>query len=273
MRELTEQARRLRELLARYSYHYYVLDAPLVSDAEYDALLRQLQQLEQEHPELRTPDSPTQRVGGAVLEGFNKVQHPAPMLSLGNAFDAAELRAWRERLLRLLPDSMAEGLAYVIEPKIDGLTVVLHYEDGVFTLGATRGDGVVGEDITLNLRTVRDLPLRIPVVSGASLVLDGREAPVERPPRRLVVRGEAYMAVADFERFQGRGRRQSLRQPAQHGGRRAAQPGLQRHCPPAAARLGLSTGRDRGGRRPPGQPVGSAGAAAGAGLSCGRAKP
>jgi len=202
MSELNEQAGKLRELLARYSYHYYVLDAPQVSDAEYDALFHQLQQLEQEHPELRTPDSPTQRVGGAVLEGFSRVQHPAPMLSLGNAFDAAELRAWRERLLRLLPDSMAEGLAYVVEPKIDGLTVVLHYEDGLFVLGATRGDGVFGEDITPNLRTVRDLPLRIPVVPGASLALEGRAAQIMRAPRRLVVRGEAYMAVADFERFQ-----------------------------------------------------------------------
>jgi DNA ligase (NAD+) len=202
MTEHHEQARTLRELLARYSYHYYVLDAPLVSDAEYDVLFRQLQQLEQEHPELRTPDSPTQRVGGAVLEGFDRVQHPAPMLSLGNAFDAGELRAWRDRLLRLLPDSMADELAYVVEPKIDGLTVVLHYEDGLFTLGATRGDGVFGEDITPNLRTVRDLPLRIPVIPGASLALNGRQMQIVQPPRRLVVRGEAYMAVADFQRFQ-----------------------------------------------------------------------
>lgn len=100
MSEQQEQARRLRELLARYSYHYYVLDAPLASDAEYDALFSQLQQLEQTHPELRTADSPTQRVGGAVLEGFAKVRHPAPMLSLSNAFDPAELLAWRERLTR-----------------------------------------------------------------------------------------------------------------------------------------------------------------------------
>jgi DNA ligase (NAD+) len=216
MTELHEQARMLRELLARYSYHYYVLDAPLASDAEYDALFRQLQQLEQDHPELRTPDSPTQRVGGAVLEGFDRVQHPAPMLSLGNAFDAAELRAWRDRLLRLLPDSMATGLAYVVEPKIDGLTVVLHYEDGLFTLGATRGDGVFGENITPNLRTVRDLPLRIPVVPGASLALGGRNAQVTQAPRRLVVRGEAYIAVADFQRFQA--------EQAEAGGRIYANP-------------------------------------------------
>lgn len=202
MIEPHEQARGLRELLARYSYHYYVLDAPLVSDAQYDALFNQLQQLEEAHPELRTPDSPTQRVGGQILEGFAKVRHPAPMLSLGNAFSLEELRSWRDRLLRLLPDAAAVGLAYVVEPKIDGLTVVLHYEDGVFTLGATRGDGVFGEDITANLRTVRDLPLRIPVIAGTPLELAGQPARVERPPRRLVVRGEAYMAMADFERFQ-----------------------------------------------------------------------
>lgn len=202
MSEQQEQARRLRELLARYSYHYYVLDAPLASDAEYDALFSQLQQLEQTHPELRTADSPTQRVGGAVLEGFAKVRHPAPMLSLSNAFDPAELLAWRERLTRLLPDSLIEGLAYVVEPKIDGLTVVLHYQEGLFTLGATRGDGVFGEEITANLRTLRDLPLRIPVVPDAVLALPGQPAAAARPPQRLVVRGEAYMAVADFERFQ-----------------------------------------------------------------------
>lgn len=192
MNELQDQAAHLRELLTRWSYQYYVLDAPTVSDAEYDALFRQLQQLEEQHPELRTSDSPTQRVGGAVLEGFTRVRHPAPMLSLANAFSEAELRAWRERFLRLLPDEAAADLAYVVEPKIDGLTVVLHYTDGLFTLGATRGDGSVGEDITANLRTVRDLPLRIPLDAGASL----------RAPRRLVVRGEAYMAQADFQRFQ-----------------------------------------------------------------------
>ncbi len=197
-----EQAVRLREALTRYSYHYYVLDTPLVSDEEYDALFRQLQALEQEHVDLRTVDSPTQRVGGAVLSGFSKVRHPAPMLSLGNAFTPAELWAWRDRLLRLLPDDAAAGLVYVVEPKIDGLTVVLHYEEGLFTLGATRGDGVFGEDITANLRTLRDLPLRIPVTAGAPLPMDGRQVTLERPPLRLVVRGEAYMTRADFERFQ-----------------------------------------------------------------------
>lgn len=207
MNDLVERAAKLRDLLNTYSYLYYVLDSPAVSDAEYDALFNELQRLEEAHPELRTPDSPTQRVGGAVAERFEKVQHPAPMLSLGNAFSPDELYAWRERFLRLLPGDLAGDLAYVVEPKIDGLTVVLHYEDGLFTLGATRGDGATGEDITANLRTLRDLPLRIP--AAASLAQPGQGVAagepawiVSRPPRRLVVRGEAYMATADFERFQ-----------------------------------------------------------------------
>ncbi|MEZ4770574.1 MAG: hypothetical protein R2844_19395 [Caldilineales bacterium] len=136
--QLSERAEKLRQLINYHSYRYNVLDAPEISDADYDVLFNELRQLEEEHPELRTPDSPTQRVGGAVLEGFAKVAHPEPMLSLANAFDRDELQAWRERLVRLLPDVDAESLAYVVEPKIDGLTVVLHYHDGLFTLGATR---------------------------------------------------------------------------------------------------------------------------------------
>ena len=131
-----------------YSIHrYHVLDDPVISDDAYDALYRELQELEAAHPELVTPDSPTQRVGGEIREEFTAVEHPSPMLSLGNAFNPDELRAWRDRFLRLLPEDHPEP-AYVVEPKIDGLTVVLHYADGVFTLGATRGDGMRGEDIT-----------------------------------------------------------------------------------------------------------------------------
>jgi DNA ligase (NAD+) len=199
---LAEQAARLRGLLSYHGYLYYVLDAPELSDTAYDALFNELRAIEEAHPELRTSDSPTQRVGGVVLDGFTKVRHPAPMLSLSNAFSPAELVAWRERFLRLLPEEVAQGLAYTVEPKIDGLTVVLHYENGVFSLGATRGDGLVGEDITANLRTLRDLPLRVPVVPGRQLSLPGGTATLDRPPQRLVVRGEAYMALADFERFQ-----------------------------------------------------------------------
>lgn len=181
------RAARLRAAIHHHNYRYYVLDAPEVSDAEFDALLRELQEIEAAHPELRTPDSPTQRVGGGVQERFGKVRHPAPMLSLGNAFDADDLGAWRDRALRLLPSGTE--VAWVVEPKIDGLTVVLHYHDGDFVLGATRGDGEVGEDVTANLRTVRPLPLRIPVEGKA------------KAPPRLVVRGEVYIAKADFIRF------------------------------------------------------------------------
>lgn len=192
--DVGKQLERLRRAIAYHAYRYYVLDDPVISDAEYDALWRELVALEAEHPELITPDSPTQRVPGAAAERFTKVRHPAPILSLGNAFSPAELYAWRDRFLKLLPPDEQTGIQYVVEPKIDGLTVVLHYEDGRFVLGATRGDGEVGEDITVNLRTVKAVPLRIPVGGGA-------EEQGIRPPARVVVRGEAYTSIADFERF------------------------------------------------------------------------
>lgn len=186
---LSQRAASLRQLLNYHAYRYYVLDAPEISDEAYDGLFNELKQIEEQNPELLTPDSPTHRTGGPLADGFTKVEHPAPMLSLNNVTSVEELRAWRDRALRLLPEG-AE-LTYVVEPKIDGLTVVLHYENGLFTLGATRGDGYVGEDITANLRTLRRLPLRIPVEEGGVT-----------PPLRLVVRGEAYMSKANFARFQ-----------------------------------------------------------------------
>jgi len=189
--EIRQRVEQLRRLINEHNYRYYVLDAPVVSDAEYDRLMRELQRLEAEHPGLVTLDSPTQRVGAAPAEAFSRVRHPAPILSLDNAFDGEEVRAWFERISRLLPAET--GLDFVLEPKIDGLTVVLTYREGRFELGATRGDGDVGEDITVNLRTIRSLPLRIPTT------VDG---PV--PPSTLVVRGEAYMAVDDFEAFNRR---------------------------------------------------------------------
>ena len=185
--------KRIEELRAQVHYHahrYHVLDDPIISDDAYDALYRELQELEAGHPELIALDSPTQRVGGELREEFTSVEHPRPMLSLGNAFNPDELAAWRDRFLRLLPEDHPEP-AYVVEPKIDGLTVVLHYTNGGFTMGATRGDGTRGEDITLNLRTLKALPLRIPV---AGVEESGVEAPA-----RLVVRGEAYMAIDAFE--------------------------------------------------------------------------
>ena len=188
--DVARRIEELRQQVRYHSYRYYVLDDPVISDDAYDALYRELQELEAAHPELITPDSPTQRVGGVVREEFTAVTHPRPMLSLQNAFTPEELRAWRDRFLRLLPDGFPEP-AYVVEPKIDGLTVVLHYTDGLFTLGATRGDGLRGEEITPNLRTIKALPLRVPVVAAPGL----------RAPARLVVRGEAYMPIEAFEAF------------------------------------------------------------------------
>jgi DNA ligase (NAD+) len=198
-----ERAEQLRQQLNAHSYAYYVLSAPTVSDKEYDALFHELQRLEAELPALRTADSPTQRVGGFISEKFEKVRHPAPILSLSNAFNADDVRAWFQRLARL--DDRVEQAAFVVEPKIDGLTIVLHYEDGVFVRGATRGDGEIGEDITPNLRTVRALPLSVPVVATGDrrrrTVATTGPSPVSRPPSRLVVRGEAVIYTADFARM------------------------------------------------------------------------
>jgi DNA ligase (NAD+) len=191
--DVAQRVKALRDQINYHLYRYHVLDDPVISDDAYDALYRELQELEAAHPELRRPDSPTQRVGAEIREEFRAVEHPQPMLSLSNAFNPEELRAWRERFLRLLPADHPEP-AYVVEPKIDGLTVVLHYQDGVFVLGATRGDGVRGEDITANLRTVKALPLRIPIVDIGS-------AASPQAPTRLVVRGEAYMPIDAFEAF------------------------------------------------------------------------
>ncbi len=180
------RAQELRRLINEHNYRYHVLDAPIISDHEYDLLLRELQDLEQAHPELVTADSPSHRVGGQPTERFAKVGHPAPILSLGNAYSPDEVRAWFERIRRL--EDRVDQAAFVVEPKLDGLTVVLTYRDGLFTQGATRGDGVTGEDITPNLRTVRTLPLRVPVAASK-----------RRPPSRLVVRGEALIFKAAFE--------------------------------------------------------------------------
>ncbi len=180
-----KRAAHLRELLERYNEEYYVRDAPSVGDAEYDALVRELRELEEAHPELRTPDSPTQRVGSAPSSSFASYPHGVPMLSLGNAFGDDDLRAWHARVVRQLG---RDAGAFTTELKIDGLAVSLRYRDGLFESGATRGDGVVGEDVSSNLRTVRSIPLRLRV-------------PV---PGLLEVRGEVYMRRSDFERLNER---------------------------------------------------------------------
>ncbi|WP_070988104.1 NAD-dependent DNA ligase LigA [Halofilum ochraceum] len=179
-----ERAAVLRERLHHHNYRYYVLDDPEVTDAEYDRMLRELQDLEAEHPELQTPDSPTQRVGAPPLEKFDTGAHLVPMLSLENAFDEAEMTEFDRRVRTRLETEAA--VDYCAEPKLDGLAVSLLYEDGVFTRGLTRGDGTTGEDVTVNLRTVASLPL----------ALRG-----DRPPSRLEVRGEVFMPRDGFERI------------------------------------------------------------------------
>jgi len=178
-----KRAEELRGELARHDHRYYVLDDPEIGDDAYDALIDELRALEEEHPELRTPESPTQRVGGQPLEKFQQVRHGEPMFSLANARSREEFRAWETRLhnrLRQLDIEPGE-LRFVSEPKIDGLAISLTYEDGTFTRGATRGDGVIGEDVTQNLRTIKAIPLRI-----------------DEAPKLVEVRGEVYLPRSAF---------------------------------------------------------------------------
>ncbi len=188
----TEFGRRiagLRKELNFHNYRYYALDDPEISDAEYDRLMRELRQLEEEHPELVTADSPTQRVGAAPSEGFSQVQHTQPMLSLANAFNLEELEAWYRRTKNLLDDVEFD---LVCELKIDGLAVNLTYENGALVRGATRGDGLVGEDVTQNLRTIRSIPVSLQ----------------DSPPPHLEVRGEVYLPLDEFRRLnEGRAER------------------------------------------------------------------
>jgi DNA ligase (NAD+) len=179
------RAAELRALLHQASYEYYVLDRPALSDAEYDRRFRELQAIEREHPELRTPDSPTQRIGAEPASALAKHTHLVPMISLGNAFTDEELAEWEERIARLVGDD-ARRAGFVVELKIDGTAVSLTYENGVLATGATRGNGTVGEDVTTNLRTIRDIPLR----------LRGDDV-----PRLLEIRGEVYMPFSGFEKM------------------------------------------------------------------------
>ena len=180
-RKTVDRAAELRTLIDRANYEYYVLDQPVLADAEYDMLFRELQALEEAHPALRTPDSPTQRVGAAPASALVKVEHHAPMLSLDNAFSAEELDAWEERNARLNADVRAGG--YTTEIKIDGAAINLLYEKGHFVRGATRGNGRIGEDVTRNLRTIAELPL---VLKGMG------------HPARMEIRGEVYLSHAAF---------------------------------------------------------------------------
>jgi DNA ligase (NAD+) len=188
-----ERAAGLRKLIEHHNERYFVLDAPEIPDAEFDALVRELRQIESDHPEVVTPDSPTQRVGGAAeTQLFRPVRHRIPMMSLDNAFDRTELDAWADRLRRQLPDVDVEGLDFCCEPKVDGVAMSLTYLDGRFVRAATRGDGVTGEDVTANVATIRDVPhvLKTPA------------------PRRLEVRGEVYLATAEFAQLNKRAEEQ-----------------------------------------------------------------
>lgn len=176
--DVEKQIAELREQIEKHNYAYYVLDQPSISDAEYDELMRKLMELEEQYPQYKTSDSPSQRVGGAPLEAFQKVTHRVPMLSLSNAFNEGDLRDFDRRVRQEVGD-----VRYVCELKIDGLAVSLRYEDGYFVQGATRGDGTTGEDITENLKTIRSLPLRL------------------RKQVTIEVRGEAYMPRKSFEKL------------------------------------------------------------------------
>ena len=177
-----KQIAELRERLSYHSYRYYALDSPEISDAEYDRMMVELRRIEEQYPELITPESPTQRVGAAPLAEFGTVEHPLPLLSLANVFSDDELFAWHKRISNLVPD---KAMDFACELKMDGLAVALTYVDGKLTTGATRGDGFRGEDITQNLRTIKSIPLTVP----------------KHAPRKFEVRGEVYLSKAGFEKL------------------------------------------------------------------------
>ena len=182
--EYRERIQELRRILNENGYRYYVLDAPTMSDYEYDMLNRELEELEAQHPEEITPDSPTQRVGGKILEGFQPYTHQVPLESLQDVFSHEETAEFCARM----DEALGAQAVYSVEPKVDGLSVALEYRDGVFVRGATRGDGRVGEDVTENLRTIRSIPMTLP----------------DKLPL-LVVRGEVYMARSVFEEINREG--------------------------------------------------------------------
>jgi DNA ligase (NAD+) len=207
----------LKQEISFHLYRYHVLDDPVISDAEYDRLWNEFKALEAAHPDWITPDSPSQRAGTVVSEKFEKVRHPRPILSLANAFGAEDARAWYERICKV--DDRVERAQFTVEPKIDGLSVVLHYRDGVFVQGATRGDGEIGEDITANLRTVKAIPLKIPVDRLSSYSVnplsdqpdngitgkpDHRSTGKPIFPAYLVIRGEIFIMNRDFEALNAR---------------------------------------------------------------------
>ncbi len=205
----------LTKILSDANYRYYVLDDPTMPDFEYDRFLRELEELEKAHPELVSADSPAQRVGGMALSKFEKYQHPVPLMSLQDVFSKEELSEFLEKTLSAYPDAV-----FSVEPKIDGLSVALEYENGVFVRGATRGDGVTGEDVTENLKTIRSIPM---ILEGA--------------PERLIVRGEVFMPKHSFEMLNQR--QEAEGKPLFANPRNAAAGSLRQLDPKVAARRGL----------------------------------
>ncbi len=190
-KEIIERVKKLREEIDYHNYRYYILNAPVISDAEYDALMRELKELEAKYPELITPDSPTQRVGFKPQEGFKEVSHAEPMLSLDDAMNEDEVFEFDKRVKKFLGLPEDAEIEYTVEPKIDGLAVEIIYENGLLVLGSTRGDGYVGEDVTANIKTIKTIPLRL-----RRFTEDAPEI-----PRRIDVRGEVYMTKEEFKRL------------------------------------------------------------------------
>lgn len=224
--EADTQAVRAAELKAQIEHHnrcYYEQDRPEISDAEYDSLFRELQQLEQQRPDLQSPDSPTQRVGGAPLERFTQVRHSLPMLSLENALDEMAIREFEQRTRSFLGASDQQAIVYLCEPKMDGLAVELVYRDGLLVLASTRGDGEVGEEVTANIRTIRNLPLRL---GGGGV------------PALLEVRGEVYLPLAAFQQLNAQ--REEAGEPAFANPRNAAAGSIRQLDPKVAARRPLA---------------------------------
>jgi DNA ligase (NAD+) len=187
-KDLEKKIEALRDQIRHHEYRYFVLDDPEISDAEFDQLMIGLKKLEAEHPELITPDSPTQRVGGKPREGVVKAAHSSPMLSLDNTYSVDELRSWERRVHEL---SGRKDIDYVCELKLDGMSLALQYENGRLVRGITRGDGIVGEDVTLNVRTVRSIPLSIPKEKLKAAGI----------PPDFEVRGEMLMPLAAFRKM------------------------------------------------------------------------
>ncbi|GIW79758.1 MAG: hypothetical protein KatS3mg105_1565 [Gemmatales bacterium] len=229
MSTVKERIEELRRLIDHHNYLYYVEAKPEISDREFDRLLEELKKLEEEHPEYVTPDSPTQRVGGAPIEGFRTVRHRIPMLSIDNTYNAEELRRFDERVRRLLG---GEKVTYVVELKIDGVAISLTYEDGVLTVGATRGDGETGDDVTHNLKTIPEVPLR----------LRGQAPPAVRSPRRSL---HDASGSGQTESGASQSRVGAAGQPAKHYRRFAETSRSAGMCQTPIAAFHLRAGRNR----------------------------